>query len=170
MDSFSTSLALWEGNPLATNGFPSQRTCNASFDISFDLHLNKRLNKQWTCQWFEMSWRPCDVTVMWNLDPLPPGFNPPPPPLSKFVLFFLPTPAPFIFPTFLGGYPRPKLQFFATTSLSFFVKSPHTHQIPKLKCFSSCNDLCPIHWSQVLSWECRRCSNYIWVIDSFIAY
>ena len=38
--------------------------------------------------------------------------------------------------------------------------------------------LCPIHWSQVLrrewrwSWSNadRRCSNYIWVIDNFIAY
>ena len=37
---------------------------------------------------------------------------------------------------------------------------------------------CPIHWSQVLSWEWRcswssadrRCSNYIWVINNFIAY
>ena len=43
---------------------------------------------------------------------------------------------------------------------------------------SSRNCLCPIHWSQVLSreWRCswssadRRCSNYIWVIDNFIAY
>ena len=38
--------------------------------------------------------------------------------------------------------------------------------------------LCPIHWSQLLSWEWRcswssadrRCSNYIWVINNFIAY
>ena len=43
---------------------------------------------------------------------------------------------------------------------------------------SSCSCLSPIQWSQVLSreWWCswssadRRCSNYIWVIDSFIAY
>ena len=43
---------------------------------------------------------------------------------------------------------------------------------------SSCSGLCPIHWSQVLSWEWRcswssadrRCSNYIWVINNFIAY
>ena len=42
---------------------------------------------------------------------------------------------------------------------------------------SFCNCLCPIHWSQLLSreWRCswssadRRCSNYIWVINSFIA-
>ena len=43
---------------------------------------------------------------------------------------------------------------------------------------SSCRYLCPIHWSQVLSWEWRcswssadrRCSNYIGVINNFIAY
>ena len=42
---------------------------------------------------------------------------------------------------------------------------------------SSCSCLCPIQWSQVLEerrcrWSSadRRCSNYIWVIDNFIAY
>ena len=43
---------------------------------------------------------------------------------------------------------------------------------------SSWSCLCPIHWSQVLSrgWRCswssadRRCSNYIWVINNFIAW
>ena len=43
---------------------------------------------------------------------------------------------------------------------------------------SSCSCLCPIHWSQVsnrerrCSWSSadRRCSNYIWVINNFIAY
>ena len=44
--------------------------------------------------------------------------------------------------------------------------------------FLSCNCLCPIHWSQALSqkWRCsgsstnRRCSNYIWVRDTFFTY
>ena len=43
---------------------------------------------------------------------------------------------------------------------------------------SSCSCLYPIRWSQVLSWEWRcswsstdrRCSNYIWVINSLTAY
>ena len=43
---------------------------------------------------------------------------------------------------------------------------------------SSWSCLWPIHWSQVLSreWRCswgsadRRCSNYIWVIDNYIAH
>ena len=42
----------------------------------------------------------------------------------------------------------------------------------------SCRCLCAIYWSHVLSWECRcswssadrRCSNYIWVINKYIAY
>ena len=43
---------------------------------------------------------------------------------------------------------------------------------------SSWSCLCPIHWSHVLSpeWRCgwsradRWCSNYIWVVNNFIAY
>ena len=43
---------------------------------------------------------------------------------------------------------------------------------------SSYSCLCPNHWKQVLSWEWRcswssvdrRCSNYIWVINNFIAH
>ena len=54
-----------------------------------------------------------------------------------------------------------------------------THQIPKLKCFSSrLAVVFAVYWSQVLSgeWRCswssanRRCSNYIWVINKCIAY
>ena len=55
-----------------------------------------------------------------------------------------------------------------------------THQIPKIKCFSSRPAVvfCAIYWSHVLSWawRCswsianRRCPNYIWVINNFIAY
>ena len=51
---------------------------------------------------------------------------------------------------------------------------------PNVKMFlvSSCSCLRSIHWSQVLSWEWRcswgsadrRCSNYIWVINDFIAH
>ena len=43
---------------------------------------------------------------------------------------------------------------------------------------SSCSCLCPIHWSHMFNreWRCswsstdRRCTNYIWVINKFIAY
>ena len=39
-------LALCEGNPSATGGFPSQRPVMQNFEVFFDLHLNKRLSKQ----------------------------------------------------------------------------------------------------------------------------
>ena len=59
-----------------------------------------------------------------------------------------------------------------TSSISR-TKSPNLN-VP----VSSCNCLRLIHWKQVLSWEWRcswssadrRCSNYIWVINNFIAY
>ena len=43
---------------------------------------------------------------------------------------------------------------------------------------SSCSCPCPTHWSQMLSWEwrcswriaCQCCSDYIWVINKFIAH
>ena len=43
---------------------------------------------------------------------------------------------------------------------------------------SSSSRICPIHWTQALSWEWRcnwssadrRCFNYIWVNNNFIAY
>ena len=53
----------------------------------------------------------------------------------------------------------------------------HTNPITEMIVVSSCSCPWPIHWSQVLSWEWRcswssadrRYSNYIWVIDNFIA-
>ena len=46
METFSALLALSEGNPSFTGGFPSQRPATGSFDVFFDLRLNKRLSKQ----------------------------------------------------------------------------------------------------------------------------
>ena len=59
-------------------------------------------------------------------------------------------------------------------SLIYDAPKPNTWQILVL----SCDCLCRIPWRQMLSreWRCswssadRRCSNYIWVIDNFIAY
>ena len=64
METSSALLALGEGNPPVTGGFPSQRPVTGSLDVVFDVHLNKRLNKQWTCWWFETPRCSCDVTVM----------------------------------------------------------------------------------------------------------
>ena len=61
METFSALLALCEGNPPATGGFPSQRSVTRSFDVFFDESLNRQLNIQWNCRWFETPWSPCDV-------------------------------------------------------------------------------------------------------------
>ena len=57
-------MTLYEGKPLVTGGFPSQRPVTQSFLVFFDLHLSKRLNKQSRRQWFEtpwpLSWRHCN--------------------------------------------------------------------------------------------------------------
>ena len=53
METFSASLALCEGNPPVTGGFPAQRTVTRNFDVFFDLRLDKRLSKQSRRRWFE---------------------------------------------------------------------------------------------------------------------
>ena len=54
METFCKLLALYEWNPLVTDGFPSQRPAMRSFDVFFDQRLNKQLSKQSRCWWFEM--------------------------------------------------------------------------------------------------------------------
>ena len=67
MESFSAPLALREGNPPVTGGFPSQRPVTRSFDLFFDLRLNKRLSKQMRRRWFESPsrslWRHCNESI-----------------------------------------------------------------------------------------------------------
>ena len=46
MEGFSMLLALCEGNPPVTGGFPIQRPVTWSFDVFFHLCLNKCLSKQ----------------------------------------------------------------------------------------------------------------------------
>ena len=46
METPSVLLAICEGNPLVTSGFPSQGASNMGFDILFDINLNKLLNIQ----------------------------------------------------------------------------------------------------------------------------
>ena len=57
-------LALSEGNPPATGGFPPQRPVTRSFDVFLDMRLNKRLSKQSKRCWFETLscslWRHCN--------------------------------------------------------------------------------------------------------------
>ena len=54
---FYALLALCEGNPPVTGGFPSQRPVTQSYDVFLDLRLNKRLSKQSRWRWFETSLR-----------------------------------------------------------------------------------------------------------------
>ena len=57
---FSVLLTLCEGNPLISDGFPSQRALVWSFDV----RLNKRLNKPWRRRWLKRHGAQCDVIVM----------------------------------------------------------------------------------------------------------
>ena len=57
IDTFSMLLALCEGNPSVTEGFPSQRSVTRSFDVFFDVRLNKRLKKKSRYRRFETPWR-----------------------------------------------------------------------------------------------------------------
>ena len=64
METLSVLLALCEGNPTATGGFPSQRASNEGFDYFFVASLNKRVNKQWNAVGLRRHNAHCDVTVM----------------------------------------------------------------------------------------------------------
>ena len=67
METFSALLALCEGNPLDTAGFPSQNPVTRSFDVLFDLRMNEWLSKQSRRRWFEtpshLWWRHCNDHV-----------------------------------------------------------------------------------------------------------
>ena len=54
MEMLFALLALCEGNPPVTSGFPSQRASNVVLGVS----LNKLLNKQSGYWWFETPWSP----------------------------------------------------------------------------------------------------------------
>ena len=64
METFSTLLALCEGNSPVTSEFSSQRPVTRSFDVFFDLRLKKWLSKPLTRWWFEMPllslWHHCN--------------------------------------------------------------------------------------------------------------
>ena len=61
----SALLALCEGNPPVTGGFPSQSPVMRSFDVFFDMCRNKRLSKQSRRRWYETPsrslWRHCNA-------------------------------------------------------------------------------------------------------------
>ena len=61
MEIFSALLALCEGNPPVTGGFPSQRPVTRSFAVFFDLHLTKRATCDLRCHCTHY-----DITVMYH--------------------------------------------------------------------------------------------------------
>ena len=64
MESFSMLLALYEGNPPVTGGFPSQGPVTQSFNVFFDLHLKKCLSKRRGTGDLRCHHTHYDVTVM----------------------------------------------------------------------------------------------------------
>ena len=73
METFSSLLAICEGNSPVTGEFLSQRPVTRSFGVFFDLRLNKRLSKQSWHRWFETPsrslWRHCNGYVLKNKTP-----------------------------------------------------------------------------------------------------
>ena len=66
MKTFSALLALCVGNPLDSNGFPSERDNNMELWCFLDVSHNKLLNKQLSCPWFELSMIWVAVAHMWH--------------------------------------------------------------------------------------------------------
>ena len=67
LETFSMLLALCEGKPPVTGGFPSQRPARQSFDVFFDLNLNKRLSKQSRRWWLVDTPSVCRHCNVWLL-------------------------------------------------------------------------------------------------------
>ena len=70
METFSSLLAICDGNSPVPGEFPAQRPVTRSFDVFFDLRLNKRLSKQSQGWWFETPSRPLwrHRNVEWNMN------------------------------------------------------------------------------------------------------
>ena len=64
METFSSLMALCEGNPPVTGGFPSQRPVTRSFEVFLDLHLNKRLTNNRDAGGLRRHHAHYDATVM----------------------------------------------------------------------------------------------------------
>ena len=69
METFCALLALCEGNPPVTGGFPSQRPVTRSFDVFFIcawINRYQPLSKQSWGWWFGHHRGHYDVTVIWH--------------------------------------------------------------------------------------------------------
>ena len=71
MEIFPALLAICEGNPPVTGGFPPQKPVTRSFDAFFDLRLNKQFNKNRDAGDFRRHRAHYYITVMtWTSDVL----------------------------------------------------------------------------------------------------
>ena len=121
----------------------------------FYVRPNKRLNIQWNCRWFGTPWCLCGVTVIITSLSLSLSLS-------------------------LCQWNNSEGQHHTVSNHNkeyrqvSNIRRAKSQQILVLPC----DFLCRTPWSQVSSreWRCscssadRRCSNYIWVIDNFIAY
>ena len=57
METYSVLLAICDGNPPVTGGFPSQMPVTRSFDVFFNVLQNTLLSIQSRYRWFETLWR-----------------------------------------------------------------------------------------------------------------
>ena len=65
---FSALLALCEGNPPVTGGFPSHSPVTRSFDVFFDVRLNKQLSRQSRRRWDETPYGDQCCACWWATD------------------------------------------------------------------------------------------------------
>ena len=49
MEMLSALLAVCEGDPPVSSGFPSQKVSNRCYDVTFDVGMNTLLNKKYSC-------------------------------------------------------------------------------------------------------------------------
>ena len=74
METFSALLAICEGNPQVTGGFPLQRLVARSFDVFFDLRLNNGSANKRDAGDLRRHRAHCDVTLMSYICDLYPYF------------------------------------------------------------------------------------------------
>ena len=56
METLFPLLALCEGNPPITGGFPSKRATNMGLDVIFEVSQSKQFNKHLSCRCYETPW------------------------------------------------------------------------------------------------------------------
>ena len=141
----SPLVALCEGNPPATDAFPSQRPVTRSFDVFFYLHLNTRLIKQSKIWVFETlsysSWRYCNVRK------------------DKVRLHVTPT-----------RHKCDHCPLLFLNVLKFVLESmlDKCQKVIGITGMFRGNDFMPLgHWDQLIAWFDRTCIRYDWLANVY---